>query len=147
MLKSIVGIIVGYLVMAAFAFAVYTGAYLGLGVDRVFEPDSYALSGVWIGLMIAITIVAAILGGWTCAAISKNKTTGLVFAVIVFVISLAAAIPNIMKDQTPTVRTGDVPNLQAMQMAQPPHWLCMINPVLAGVSALLGSRMKKNAAA
>ena len=55
MLKSIVGIIVGYLVMACVAFAAYTAAYLGLGVERVFEPDSYALSGVWIGLMIAIT--------------------------------------------------------------------------------------------
>jgi hypothetical protein len=147
MLKSIVGIIVGYIVMALFAFAVYTAAYLGLGVERVFEPDSYALSGMWIGLMIAITLIGGILGGLTCAAISKNRTTGLVFAIIVFVISFVVALPSIMKEHTPVVRAGDVPNLQAMQLAQPPAWLCILNPILAGAGVLLGSRMKKNTAA
>jgi hypothetical protein len=147
MLKSIVGIIVGYLVMALFAFAAYTAAYLGLGAERVFEPDSYALSGVWIGLMIAITLIAGLLGGLTCAAISKNRTTGLVFALIVFGLSLVMAIPHIMKGNTPVVRVGDVPNLEAMKLAQPPAWLCMINPILGGVAVLLGSRMKKNTAA
>lgn len=146
MLKSIVGIIVGYLVMAAVAFAAYTAAYLGLGAERVFEPDSYALSGVWIGLMIAITVIAGLLGGLTCSAISKNKTTGLVFALIVFGLSLVMAVPHIMKEHTPVVRAGDVPNLEAMQKAQPPNWLCMLNPFLAGASVLLGSRMKKSPA-
>jgi membrane protease YdiL (CAAX protease family) len=146
MLKSIVGIIVGYLVMALVAFAAYTAAYLGLGADRVFEGDTYALSGVWIGLMIAVTLIAGLLGGLTCAAISKNRTTGLVFAVIVFVLSFIFAVPAIMKDHTPVARTGDVPNLQAMQMAQPPAWLCIINPILAGVGVLMGARMKKNPA-
>ena len=147
MLKSIVGIIVGYLVMALVAFAAYTAAYFGLGVERVFEPGSYTVSGLWIGLMIAITVIAGMLGGLTCAAISKNRTTGLVFAVIVFGLSLVMAIPHIMKGNTSTVRAGDVPNLQAMQLAQCPSWFSMLNPVLGGVAVLLGSRMKKNAAA
>jgi len=146
MLKSIVGIVVGYVVMALVGFAVYTAAYFGLGVDRVFEPDSYAISGLWIGLMIAITVIAGILGGLTCAAISKNQTTGLIFALIVFGLNLVMALRHIMQDQRPTVRTGDVPNLQAMQMAQPPNWFCILNPILAGVSVLMGSRMKKSAA-
>jgi hypothetical protein len=146
MLKSIVGIIVGYLVMAFVAFIAYTAAYLGLGADRVFEADTYALSGIWIGLMIAITLIAGLLGGLTCAAISKNRTTGLVFAVIVFVLSFVFALPNIMKDHTPVARTGDVPNLQAMTMAQPPAWLCILNPILAGLGVLMGTRMKKNPA-
>jgi hypothetical protein len=147
MLKSIVGIIVGYVVMALVAFALYTAAYFGLGVDRVFEPNSYAISGLWIGLMIAITVIAGILGGLTCAAISKSRTTGLIFAVIVFGLNLVMALLHIMKEQPPTVRAGDVPNLQAMQLAQPPNWFCILNPFLGGVSVLLGSRMKKNTAA
>jgi hypothetical protein len=146
MLKSIVGIIVGYLVMALVGFAVYTAAYFGLGVDRVFEPDSYAISGLWIGLMIAMTVITGILGGLTCTAISKSRTTGLVFAVIFFGLNLVMAIMHIMKDQPPIVRAGDVSNFEAMKLAQPPRWLCMINPVLGGVAVLLGSRMKKNTA-
>jgi hypothetical protein len=93
-----------------------------------------------------ITLVGAILGGLTCAAISKNRTTGLVFAVIVFVLSFVFALPHIMKDHTPVARTGDVPNLQAMTMAQPPAWLCILNPILAGVGVLMGTRMKKSPA-
>jgi hypothetical protein len=146
MLKSVAGIVVGYLVMTLFAFATFTAAYFGLGVERVFEPGTYAVSTVWIALMIVITVVGGILGGLTCAAISKSRTTGLVFAVIVFVISFAVALPRIMNDHTPVARTGDVPNLQAMQMAQPFAWLCILNPILAGVSVLMGSRMKKSPA-
>src|SRR5205085_4428435 len=92
-LKSILGIVVGYIVMAFTAFTLFTCAYLGLGVDRVFESDSYAVSMLWIVLMIVITLVCGILGGLTCAAISKSKKTCLVFVGIVFVLSLVFAIP------------------------------------------------------
>jgi len=143
MLKSILAVIAGYIVMALFAFAAFTCAYLGLGVDRVFEADSYAVSTLWIVLMIAITLFAGILGGLVCAAISKSKTTCLVFAAIVFVLSLIVAVPNMMKEHTAVVRAGDVPNLQAMQLAQTPSWLCVLNPVLGAVGVLLGARMKK----
>jgi hypothetical protein len=144
MLKSIVGVVVGYLVMAFVAFAAYTAAYFGFGTDRAFEPDTYALSGIWIGLVIAITLIAGLIGGLTCAAISKSRTTGLVFALIVFVLSLVFELPNIMKDHTPVARTGDVSNLDAMGKAQPPVWLCLLNPFLGGAAVLMGTRMKKS---
>ncbi len=146
MLRSIVGVIVGYLVMMCVAFAAYTAAYFGLGAERAFEPDTYALSGIWIGLVIAITSIAGLIGGVTCAAISKSRTTGLVFALIVFVLSLVFELPNIMKDHTPVARTGEVSNLEAMGKAQPPAWLCLLNPFLAGAAVFLGTRMKKSAA-
>lgn len=144
MLKSIVGVIVGYLVMMCVAFAIYTAAYFGLGTDRAFEPGTYALSGIWIGLVIAITFIAGLLGGLTCAAISKSRTTGLVFALIVFVLGFVFELPNIMKDHTPVARTGDVSNLDAMGKAQPPVWLCLLNPFLGGAAVLMGTRMKKS---
>ncbi|MEY2496312.1 MAG: hypothetical protein QOJ45_2804 [Verrucomicrobiota bacterium] len=143
MLKSIIAVVVGYIVMAIFAFTVFTGAYFGLGVDRVFEPDSYVISATWIALMIVITLVGGIIGGLVCAAISKSKTTCVVFAVIVFALSLVFALPSVMKERPSTVRAGDVPNLQAMQLAQPPTWLCLLNPVLAAAGIMLGARMKK----
>ena len=144
MLKSIVGVVVGYLVMAFVAFAAYTAAYLGLGPDRVFEEGTFAISGMWIGLMIAVTFIAGLLGGLTCAAISKSRTTGLVFALIVFVLGFVFELPNIMSDHTPVARTGDVSNLEAMGKAQPPAWLCILNPFLAGAAVLMGTRMKKS---
>jgi hypothetical protein len=147
MLKSVAGIVLGYIVMAIFGFATLTGAYLGLGADRVFEPGSYVVSALWIALMIVITVISGFLGGLTCRAISKSRTTGLFFGAIVFVISFGFALPHIMKEQTPVTRSGEVPNLQAMAMGQTPSWLCIVNPVLAGLAAVMGSRVKKSQAA
>jgi len=143
MLKSIVGVIVGYLVMMLVAFCAYTAAYLGLGADRAFEPGTYALSGIWIGLVIAITFIGGLLGGLTCAAISKSRTTGLVFALIVFVLGFVFELPNITK-HAPVARAGDVSNMEAMGKAQPPVWLCLLNPFLGGAAVLMGTRMKKS---
>ncbi|MEY2511432.1 MAG: hypothetical protein QOE26_2195 [Verrucomicrobiota bacterium] len=144
MLRSIVGVVVGYLVMFFVAFCAYTAAYFGLGAERAFEPGTYALSGIWIGLVIAITLIAGLVGGLTCAAISKSRTTGLVFALIVFVLSFVFELPNLKKDHTPVARAGDVSNMEAMGKAQPPAWLCLLNPFLGGAAVLMGTRMKKS---
>ena len=144
MLKSIVGVIVGYVAMFSVAFAAYSAAYLGLGTERVFEPGTYALSSMWIGLVIAITLIAGLIAGLTCAAISKNRTAGLVLALIVFVLSLVFELPNIMKDHTPVARTGDVSNLEVMEKGQAPAWLCILIPFLGGAAVLMGTRMKKS---
>jgi hypothetical protein len=147
MLKSIVGVIVGYLAMAIFAFVVFTGAYFGLGVDRVFEPDSYAISTLWIVLMIAIAFIGGLIGGWTCAAISKSHTACVVFAVLVFVAGILVALPKMMGEHSTAPRSGDVSNFQAMQLAQTPVWLCVLNPALGAVGILLAGRRTKNPAA
>jgi hypothetical protein len=146
MLRSILGVVVGYLVMFMVAFAAYTAAYFALGTDRIFEAGTYALSGMWIGLVIAITFIAGLIGGLTCAAISKSRTTGLVLALIVFVLSFVFELPNIMKDHTPVARTGEVSNMEVMEKGQPPAWLCLLIPFLGGAAVLMGSRMKKSPA-
>lgn len=146
MLRSIVGIIVGYVAMMAVAFAVYAAVYVGLGADRAFEPNSYALSGLWIVLMILVTSMGGFIGGLTCAAISKSRTTGLVFALIVLVLGFVFELPNIMTDRTAEVRAGDVSIMDAMEKALPPAWLCLLNPVLGGAAVLMGTRVKKSPA-
>ena len=147
MLKSILGVIVGYIVMAIFSFAAFTCAYLGLGVDRVFEAGSYDVSTIWMVVMIALALIGGILGGLICAAISKSKGACTAFAVIVLVLGLGVAVMTKMKDHPDTARSGDIPNLQAMQMAQTPTWLCLLTPVLGAAGVLLGARMKKLPAA
>jgi hypothetical protein len=146
MLKSIIGVIVGYLVMFFVAFAAYTAAYFALGAERAFEPGTYALSGIWLGVVIVITVIAGLIGGLTCAAISKSRTTGLVFAVIVFVLSLVFELPALTKDHTPAPRTGEVLIREVMGKALPPSWVCLLVPFLSGAAVLMGTRMKKNPA-
>lgn len=143
MLKAILAVVVGYIVMAILAFAIFTCAYLALGADRVFEPEGYAASTLWMAIMVAVSLLLGLLGGWICAAISKSKRTCQVFAGIVLALGLLSAVVTMMKEHPDAVRSGDVSNIQAMQMTQTPAWLCLLNPALAAAGVLLGARMKK----
>jgi FtsH-binding integral membrane protein len=147
MVKSILAVIVGYIVMAIFAFGVCTCAYLGLGVERAFQPESYDVSTIWIVILIAVALIGGIIGGLVCVAISKNKGACTALVVLVLVIGVIAAIMTGMKEHPSAARSGDVSSWEAMKLAQTPAWLCYVNPVLGAVGVMLGARMKKLPAA
>jgi hypothetical protein len=143
MLRSIVAVIVSYVVMIAFFMAVFTGCFLVLGVERVFQTDSYEVSVLWIGLTIILSVLGAMIGGYLCAAISKSKRTCQVFAFIVFLAGLLACIPAMRRNpDAPNVRAGEISNFEALQLEVSPMWVHLVTPVLSAVGVLLGARMK-----
>ncbi len=115
MLKSILAVVVGFIAMAIFSFAAFSCAYLALGVDRVFEPESYDVSTLWMVVMVVLSLIGGVLGGFICAAISKSMGVCKVFAGIVLALGLLSAIVTTMKERPDTARSGDVPNFQAMR--------------------------------
>ncbi len=131
--------------MVVFLFAVFTGAYLALGPERVFQPGIYAVSPLWLVFYAVANLCAAILGGYRCAAISRSRNTCRVFAAIVFVLAFLLCIPALRADRTPHARTGDVPNMQAMHQAQIPAWMHLLNPFVCAVGVLCGSCRKRHA--
>ena len=145
MLKSILAVIVSFLVMAIFSFAVFTCAYLALGVDRVFEAESFNASTLWMVIMVAVALVVGLLGGWICAAISNSKRTCQVFAGIVLGLGLLTAVVTMMKEPE-AGRSSEVSNFEAMNKTQTPAWLCLLNPALTAAGVILGARKKLPAA-
>jgi hypothetical protein len=143
MLKSILAVVAGYATMFVLYFAVFTGVYIALGPERAFKPDSYEISPLWMAISIAVTLGGAVVGGHVCAVISRNKRTCQVFAFIVFLAGILLCLPAMMRDdESPHVRAGEVPNLEAMQLAVTPNWLHLLSPVLGAGGVLLGARMK-----
>jgi len=142
MLRSILGIIVGYAAISLFFFAAFACVYFGLGVERIFQSDSYQVSSLWLVVSAAISLVGSMLGGYVCAAISRSKRTCELFAAIVLIILVLFCIPK-MRDPNPHVRAGDVSYMDAMRLTQMPLWMHVLNPVLGAVGVLLGARMKK----
>jgi Co/Zn/Cd efflux system component len=142
MLRSVLGIIVGYAALSLFFFAAFSCVYFTLGVERIFQSDSYEVSTLWLTLSAAIGLGGAILGGYVCAAISRSKRTCELFAAIVLIILVAFCIPKI-RDPNPHVRAGDVSFMDSMRLTQMPLWMHVLNPVLGAVGVLLGARMKK----
>lgn len=144
MLKSILAIIASYVVMFIFMFAAFTVCYFALGAEGTFQTDSYEVTTVWIALTVVVCLLAGIIGGFLCAAISKSKRTCQVFAFIVFFIGLLACFIPAMKrnPDAPNTRAGEVSNTEAMRLAVSPMWLHLLTPVLSAAGVLLGARMK-----
>jgi amino acid transporter len=141
MLRAIVGVIVSYIVMAISIAVVFIGLFLVLGVERVFQPDSYEVSLLWLVISTAISVGSAVVGGYVCAAISRSMRACQVLALIILVLGIVLCLPKMHED--PQVRAGDVPTLQVMHLAQMPVWMHVITPFLGAVGVLLGARMKK----
>ena len=143
MLRSIVAVIVSYVVMFVFFMAFFTGCFITLGVERVFQADSYEVSTLWIGLTMILSVLGAMIGGYLCAAISKSKRTCQVFAFIVFLAGLLACIPAMKRNpDAPNVRAGEISNLEALKLEVSPMWVHLVTPVLSAAGVLLGARMK-----
>jgi hypothetical protein len=142
MIRSILGVILGYAALSLFFFAAFGCVYFTLGVERIFQPDSYEVSTLWLVLSAAIGLGGGILGGYVCAAISRSKRTCELFAAIVLIILVVFCIPK-LRDPNPHWRAGDVDFMDAMRLTQMPFWMHALNPVLGAVGVLLGARMKK----
>jgi hypothetical protein len=142
MLKSILGMIAGYVAISLFFFAAFAGVYFTLGVERIFQSDSYEVSTLWLILSAATGLGGGILGGYLCAAISGSQRACELFATILLIVLIAFCLPK-MRDRSPVWRAGDVPFMDAMRLTQMPLWMHVLNPVLGAVGVLLGARMKK----
>ena len=145
MARAILSVVVGYVVMFAAIFVLFSGLYLALGQERSFEPGSYDPSALWNAVSFTLGILAAVLGGYVCASISRTTTPPKALAGVVLVIGLISAVPVLMAATTPAEqRTGDVGNLDAMMKAKQPAWVAVANPFVGFVGVLLGSRLRQS---
>ncbi len=145
MLRSIVGVLAGYLAMAVFVFAAFTIAYLAMGADGAFRAGLYEVSVLWIIVSFVLSVIVAIVGGFVCAAIARNLTAPHVLAGIVLVLGLLFSIPVITGsyEGMPEVRDGATGNFEAMQYARQPVWIALLNPIIGAGGIVFGARMRK----
>ncbi|MDX9859181.1 MAG: hypothetical protein RBT76_15460 [candidate division Zixibacteria bacterium] len=144
MLRNILGVIVGYVVMAAFVFVSFSVVYMILGTEGSFSAGSYEVSGGWIVASVVLSLIAALIGGMVCTIISRNMKATMVLAGIVLILGMVMAVPTLSDTAAEaSVRTGDVPMMEAMQKAKQPSWLAFLNPVIGAVGILLGGRKKR----
>jgi hypothetical protein len=143
MLRPILGVIVSYAFLFLLWLALFFGAYVLLGPERVFQPDSYEVSTLWLVLTGAITFGGAIAAGYLCALIGTSNRACQVLAFVVFLVAILLCIKAMRRDVGGLhVRAGEVTNREAIELAVVPTWMHVINPVLGAAGVLLGSRMK-----
>ena len=77
--RKIIAVVVGYIAMALLLFITFTVLYLILGTEGSFKPGSFEVSTIWVICSIIVSFGAAMLGGYVCALIAKNKKTAKIF--------------------------------------------------------------------
>lgn len=145
MLKNVLAVVVGYVVMLVFIFVTFSGVYLAMGADRAFLPGTYEVSTLWLAASLALSLAAAIAGGWVCARVGGSSAAPRALAALVLVLGVVMALPtlNPASDPRPTVRTGDVPNMEAMTNARQPAWVAFLLPVIGAAGVMIGARRSR----
>jgi hypothetical protein len=142
-LRSIGAVVLGYVVMAAFVMLTFSIAYVSMGAERAFQPNSYEPSPLWLLVHFALSFIAAVLGGLVCALVAKNQKAGLWLAGLVIVLGLVSAVPVMLDTSAPKARTGDVSTADAMSVARQPLWVALVVPPVCAVGVLAGSRLRR----
>lgn len=146
MLRNIGGVVVGYILMALTVFLTFSAAYLLMGTSGAFKPDTYEVSNLWLATSFVLSLVAAVVGGYACAAIARRGRAPLVLALLVVVLGLLAAIPalraaNSGRDRL--TRPAEVSNMEAMQNAVQPGWVALLNPFIGAAGVVLGASLRR----
>lgn len=150
MVRNIGGVILGYIVMALLIFLTFSAAYLLMGAGGAFKPETYEVSGFWIAVSFVLGLIAAVVGGYVCSSVARGSRAPLALAVLVLVLGLLAAIPElraINDGGLRAVRTGEVSNMEAMQNAVQPVWVVLLSPFVSAAGVLIGARLRRRPAA
>jgi len=147
MLRSALGVIIGYIVMFILQVAAFMTIYTLMGANWSFKPASYEASTQWTVMQFGVIFITALIAGLVCAAIAKGGKAPLALAAVVLVLGLALAFasPALRTADTHEVRTGSVSNMEAMSKARHPAWVIFLGPVIGALGVVIGGKLKRKA--
>lgn len=145
MLRSVLGVVIGYIAMFVLQVAAFITIYTIVGPDWSFEPGSYQASTRWTVMQFVVVFVTAAIAGLICAAIARGGKAPLVLAAVVLVagFALGAASIALRPPDTHEVRSGNVPNMVAMNKARHPTWVIFAGPIIGALGVLAGGKLKR----
>lgn len=145
MIRSVLAVIVGYIVMFILQVAAFMTIYTVMGPNWSFKTASYQASTRWTVMQFAVIFVTAAIAGLICAVIAKGGRAPLALAGVVLVLGLLLGVAGsaLRPADTHEVRTGDVPNMVAMSKARHPAWVIFLGPVIGAVGVVVGGKLKR----
>ena len=145
MLRSIVAVVVGYIVMFILQVASFMTIYTLVGADWSFKPASFQASTRWTAMQFAVILVTCVIAGLICAAVAKGGKAPLALAAVVLVLGLGlGALSTALRPaDTHEVRTGSVSNMEAMNKARHPMWVMFLGPVIGALGIAIGGKLKR----
>jgi hypothetical protein len=142
MMKAFGGVVLGYLMMAAFVFLSMWLAYQIVGAERAFRPGVFRVSDLWIITSFALGFAGAVVGGYVCAAVTSNVRAPKYLAILVLIAGFAFAVPVLTNSGPSVPREGAVSNKVAMENARQPGWVALLNPLFGAIGVVIGAGMR-----
>jgi hypothetical protein len=139
-LRSIIAVVVAYVVMAVLAIALFFGLTLALGKDRMYQPGTFRSTTIVSVAAIVISVVIAVAAGIVCSLIGRSRTPVMVLAALVLLLGIGQAFVN-MNKADPGPRPADMPLVEAVSHGKEPTWFAFLNPFIGGAGVLLGARL------
>ncbi|MCH8259235.1 MAG: hypothetical protein IIC46_03410 [Planctomycetes bacterium] len=142
--RAILGVIVGYIVMAGVVIGSFAAAWMVFGQDSAYKEGLWEISTTWMIMMFVAGLIAAMIGGAVCAAIAaKGSKAAMVLAGLVLVLGFVDAGFKLAapREDRPTVREDNVTMFEATANSQEPTVMLLGNPVIGLVGVLIGARL------
>ena len=147
MLRSIIAVIVSYIVMFVLIFVSFAALVFGLGIDGLLKPGSFQ-GGLLITIAApSITLITGVFGGWLCAKIAgvgtggRGRTPVIALAVVVFVLGALSAAITLQKPFPADPRPADMTLEQFMEVGREPTWVAVSNPIIGAIGVLIGGML------
>jgi hypothetical protein len=142
--KAIGSAIAGYIVSFVAMFGLMTAAWAAVGVEGAFQPEGWEISTMWLGLLLAAGLVAAVAGGYVTALLSSDPLAIKLLLGIVVVLGIVFALPVLMgtTPAAPLPRPDDVPMFEAMANGKQPKWAALVPIVLSAIGVVVGAKLR-----
>jgi hypothetical protein len=146
MARSIIAVIVAFILLGILQVASFMTMYGLMGTDWSFKPASYQPSTRWTAMQLVIIMATSIIAGLICVAIAKGGRAPLALAAVVLVVSLGAALLRTsLRPNTHEVRIGSVSQKDARDKASHPMWVMFLGPFIGAVGVVIGGKLRRRA--
>jgi hypothetical protein len=135
MLKTVMSVILGYLVMAFLVFTFYTLLLFGLGAEGTYKPASWEPSTTWIMLSFVAGFIAAFAGGWVALRVSRDTRSATWLMVLIVILGILSVATQAGADPPTEPRPAEVSPADAASKSVPPLWVGVVQ-MLIGVSGV-----------
>ncbi|HSR67302.1 MAG TPA: hypothetical protein VLU25_05120 [Acidobacteriota bacterium] len=146
MLRTIIAVVVGYIVMALLVFVLLTIAWMVVGPSFAFQPGTSKVTLGWIAVNLPLSFIAALAGGCTAAFIGRRSAPVKALACLVLALGLVFAVLHLAVDDpsgqeaVSEVSTAEMSAFEAASEAVQPAWYNFLIPFVGAAGVLLGGR-------
>lgn len=145
MLRNLAAVIVGYIVIVLFVMATFNIAWIVIGAADGFKPGTTDVTTKWLTIAIPLSLIAAVLGGVTAAAISRSGGGIKGLALFVLLLGLVFAVINLVGPRPALPKPpSELGAMEAATYARAPVWYDFTIPFLGAIGVLIGGAMKRS---